>query len=104
MTAPDEILAADIRRVMQAVSIVTGLKGTDIVHGSGRAAGHVSARHAVFFLLRQRGHPITAIAHAFGHTRTGVQSILKRVGIHGRVWDVIERARESLKKPADFRK
>ena len=98
MTTPEQILAADIRQIMQAVSKATGIAPSDIVRGSGRAAGHVAARHAVFWLLRSRGHGITAIAAAFSHSRTGVYNSLARVGIHGKVWDAIEAAREALKK------
>lgn len=79
MTTPAQILAADVADVLAKLSAATGIKASDIVRGSGRAAEHVSARHAAFYLLRQKGYSITAIAEAFGHTRTGIQSILKRV-------------------------
>lgn len=93
MTTPDQILAADVADVLARLQAATGIKASDIVRGSGRAAGHVAARHAAFYLLRKRGHPITAIADAFGHTRTGVQSILKRITLHGRVRDMADKAR-----------
>ena len=93
MTTPAEILTADIRSILASLAATTGIRAGDIVRGSGRAEGHVSARHAAFWLLRERGHTITAIAGAFGQTRTGVQSILKRITMHGRVRDMADKAR-----------
>ena len=93
MTTPAEILSADLRSILASLAATTGIRPSDIVRGSGRAEGHVSARHAAFWLLRERGHGDHAIAEAFGQTRTGVQSILKRITMHGRVRDMADRAR-----------
>ena len=96
MTTPAQILAADVADVLARLQAATGIKASDIVRGSGRAAGHVAARHAAFYLLRKQGHTITAIAEAFGQTRTGVQLSLRRISVHGRVRDMADKARFQL--------
>ena len=93
MTTPAEILAADVADVLARLSAATGIKARDIVRGSGRAAGHVAARHAAFWLLRKRKHGATEIAQAFGHTRTGVQMSVARITIHSRARDMADKAR-----------
>ena len=93
MTAPSDILSADVSSVLTTLSTATGIRAIDIVRGHGRAAGHVTARHAAFWLLRQKGYGDTAIAGAFQQTRTGVQIALSRVTMHGRVRDMADKAR-----------
>ena len=99
---------ADLREILAAVSAATNLKAADIVRGSGRAAGHVAARHAAFYLLGRRGHGATAIGEAFGQSRTGVLASIGRIGFHSKARDVIERARANLSLQLqaidDFRK
>ena len=97
MTTPNCILTADLRAVLTSLSTVTGIKAHDIVSGSGRAHGHVTARHAAFWMLREKGHCAKIIAEAFGQTKTGVQGILNRTTMHGKVRDVADKARFSLR-------
>lgn len=93
MTTPAEILAADVADVLARLSAATGIKASDIVRGHGKGAGHVSARNAALWLLRQRGHGVDVIAGAFGHTRASVLRILRKIGIHSRARDMADKAR-----------
>ena len=93
------LITSDLREILAAASSATNLRAADIVRGSGRSIGHVPARHAVFWLLERKGHGATHIAEVFGLSRTGVQASLARIGIHGRVRDIIDATRAKLRDP-----
>lgn len=95
MTTTDQI-KDDLAAVIEAASRATGIPAKDIVRGTGRANGEVAARHAVYYLMARRGHGTTAIANAFGQTRSGVDACIRRVRIGTKAWDAVEKTRRKL--------
>lgn len=80
-TAPN--MKADLAELIALAARVAGIRPQAVVRGHGRANLEVPARHAVFVLLRERGHTPTEIAEAFNSSRNGVTCNIRRAKVDG---------------------